>query len=535
MMPAIPLDLITVPETNVRRTPASAAADDGLQRSINALGLLTPILLRPLGNDGYVVVAGRRRLAACRALGFAQIEAHIDRTLREDRDALAATAENMARAEMPPVDQWRAMAQLLDGGWTIPAAAAALGLDERHARKLAKLGSCHESVLAAIDAFGMPEARHLAIIASAPPEKQANAVQAAQRTGFQFDWYRVSGGCEVQRIPSSRAIFDIATSGVVFEEDLFAPADAAATTTDVAGFMAAQNAAIAERIEALRKAGRNGGIAKYAGYVVQIPKGYVDSGGDADKPKRNETVLFALATESFNFGELKTRVVKKAAAAKQEQPAPKAGERDDDPPSRAPSGGHVEPAEETPPPEPVTNVPFTRDGRLQIARAKTAAIAARLRETHATLPHDELLALLVLALGCSMVRISNHDHEGVGFADLAARLVPPAGVAAGLVASEAAACAAEAIARLAQWPTNTDIGDDAAEWIGHHIAAELSLPRFDTPQFLAEVTGDELRRIAFAAGLPNKGTVKALRAQLAGHLPDWRPCAFGAPGPKVEA
>ena len=70
---------------------------DLLRRSIARLGLISPLLVRARG-DGYELIAGARRLSACRALGLSRVECVIMPTLDEEC-MLAALAENACRAE----------------------------------------------------------------------------------------------------------------------------------------------------------------------------------------------------------------------------------------------------------------------------------------------------------------------------------------------------------------------------------------------------------------------------------------------------
>lgn len=75
---------------------------EGLMRSIRRLGLLMPLLVRPRG-DGYELIAGARRLAACRALGMDEVECIVMPALEEEC-LLAALAENACRAAPPAAD-----------------------------------------------------------------------------------------------------------------------------------------------------------------------------------------------------------------------------------------------------------------------------------------------------------------------------------------------------------------------------------------------------------------------------------------------
>ena len=75
---------------------------EGLMRSIRRLGLLMPLLVRPRG-DGYELIAGARRLAACRALGMDEVECIVMPALEEEC-LLAALAENACRAAPAAAD-----------------------------------------------------------------------------------------------------------------------------------------------------------------------------------------------------------------------------------------------------------------------------------------------------------------------------------------------------------------------------------------------------------------------------------------------
>jgi ParB family chromosome partitioning protein len=70
----------------------------GLMKSIKAIGLQQPITVRKVASNRFIVVAGARRLAACKKLGAATI-ASIVRT-SEETHQLASLAENTAREDL---------------------------------------------------------------------------------------------------------------------------------------------------------------------------------------------------------------------------------------------------------------------------------------------------------------------------------------------------------------------------------------------------------------------------------------------------
>ena len=107
-MTTMPIDSIHESTDNARRVMSDTLSDDALRTSIDTLGMLMPILVKPNG-DGYVVVAGNRRLAAARALGWDEVPVVTLLTSKDNiHTAAMSAAENMVRAPMHPVDTWRA-------------------------------------------------------------------------------------------------------------------------------------------------------------------------------------------------------------------------------------------------------------------------------------------------------------------------------------------------------------------------------------------------------------------------------------------
>lgn len=113
----VPLGEITVSALNARKDLACGNEDssiDDLASSIREKGLLSPITVRSAAAGGYELIAGQRRLLACRKLGMERVPAII-RSELDDGDATAISIiENVHRAEMNPLDKARAFAALRD-------------------------------------------------------------------------------------------------------------------------------------------------------------------------------------------------------------------------------------------------------------------------------------------------------------------------------------------------------------------------------------------------------------------------------------
>jgi len=84
-----------------------------LVESIKEVGLLQPVVVRPLPDGAYELVMGERRLRATKAAGLPTIPAIVRDTAEADllRDALL---ENLHRANLNPLEEAAAYQQMLD-------------------------------------------------------------------------------------------------------------------------------------------------------------------------------------------------------------------------------------------------------------------------------------------------------------------------------------------------------------------------------------------------------------------------------------
>jgi ParB family chromosome partitioning protein len=108
----LPLDAI-VPNPRQPRTVFDGDALEELVDSIREVGLLQPVVVRPLGDDRYELVMGERRWRASQLAGSATIPAIVRPT--EDHDLLRdALLENLHRAQLNPLEEAAAYQQLLE-------------------------------------------------------------------------------------------------------------------------------------------------------------------------------------------------------------------------------------------------------------------------------------------------------------------------------------------------------------------------------------------------------------------------------------
>lgn len=109
-----------------RRTFDETALEE-LAASIKEVGLLQPIVVRE-DDDGYVLLAGERRLRASRLAGLGTIPAVVRTAEGEDRQLSDALIENIQREQLRPLEEAGAYQELVDEfGWTHDQVATRVG------------------------------------------------------------------------------------------------------------------------------------------------------------------------------------------------------------------------------------------------------------------------------------------------------------------------------------------------------------------------------------------------------------------------
>lgn len=101
------------PKTDQPRKTFDEEALAGLASSISAHGLLQPILVRPLPNDRFQIVAGERRWRASKMAGLAEIPAIV--IDQDDAEAAEISLiENIQRQDLNPLEEAMAYRALMD-------------------------------------------------------------------------------------------------------------------------------------------------------------------------------------------------------------------------------------------------------------------------------------------------------------------------------------------------------------------------------------------------------------------------------------
>ena len=101
------IDIEIVKIRSFRNHPFKVIDDDKMQdlvESIRANGILSPVLIRPIGNDIYEMVSGHRRMHAASLLGMESIPAII-REMTDDEAIVKMVDANIQREELLPSEK----------------------------------------------------------------------------------------------------------------------------------------------------------------------------------------------------------------------------------------------------------------------------------------------------------------------------------------------------------------------------------------------------------------------------------------------
>lgn len=157
----ISLDLLDRNESQPR-TDFDDEALQALATSITEVGLLQPILARPVG-ERFEIVAGERRAKAARLAGLEEIPALVS-DADEKQAFLYAVVENTGRSDLNPLEEAAAYQVLMDDlGIQQEAVAAKVGKSRQHIGNMLRLLRLPNSVQQMI-AKGLLSAGHARVL-----------------------------------------------------------------------------------------------------------------------------------------------------------------------------------------------------------------------------------------------------------------------------------------------------------------------------------------------------------------------------------
>jgi ParB family chromosome partitioning protein len=179
----LPTELIK-PNPNQPRTKIDPDSLAGLASSIEANGVVQPLLVRPLPDGSYELVAGERRWRAATAAGLAKVPAVVRDQERAER-LQVALIENMVREDLNPVDEARACAALVDElGLSKEELARRVGRSRPAVSNLIRLLDLPDEALAMLESGELSEGHGRALLAAEGNDVRRRLARDAARAGW---------------------------------------------------------------------------------------------------------------------------------------------------------------------------------------------------------------------------------------------------------------------------------------------------------------------------------------------------------------
>lgn len=178
----IPVDMIQRGRYQPRLTIRPEALQE-LADSIQAQGIVQPVVVRPLEGDGerYELIAGERRWRAAQIAGLHELPA-IVRSVPDRTVMSIALIENIQREQLNPLEEARALQRLLgEFGMTHQEVASAVGRSRAAVSNLLRLLELGETARALLEEGRLEMGHARALLAVPEPTQAGLAAQVADR------------------------------------------------------------------------------------------------------------------------------------------------------------------------------------------------------------------------------------------------------------------------------------------------------------------------------------------------------------------
>ncbi len=179
----LPVGLIK-PNPNQPRTKFDPEALTGLASSIEASGVVQPLLVSPLHDGSYELIAGERRWRAARQAGLEKVPAVV-RDSEHAEGLQTALIENMVREDLNPVDEARACAALVeDLGLSKEELARRVGRSRPAVSNLIRLLDLPDEALALLESGELSEGHGRALLLARDNDVRRRLARAAAKGGW---------------------------------------------------------------------------------------------------------------------------------------------------------------------------------------------------------------------------------------------------------------------------------------------------------------------------------------------------------------
>jgi ParB family chromosome partitioning protein len=179
----LPVEAI-VPNPKQPRTKFDPEALAGLAASIESSGVIQPLLVRPLHDGGYELIAGERRWRAAQQAGLAKVPAVVRDPEQAER-LQVALIENMVREDLNPVEEARACDALVrDLGLSKEELARRVGRSRPAVSNLIRLLDLPDEAIELLEAGELSEGHGKALLGASGNDVRRRLARDAARGGW---------------------------------------------------------------------------------------------------------------------------------------------------------------------------------------------------------------------------------------------------------------------------------------------------------------------------------------------------------------
>jgi ParB family transcriptional regulator, chromosome partitioning protein len=179
----LPVGLIK-PNPEQPRTHFDPEALSGLAASIESSGVVQPLLVRPLHDGSYELIAGERRWRAAQQAGLEKVPTIVRDSEQAERMQVALI-ENMVREDLNPVEEARACAALVeDLGLSKEDLARRIGRSRPAVSNLIRLLDLPDEALALLESGELSEGHGRALLAVSGNDVRRRLARDAAKGGW---------------------------------------------------------------------------------------------------------------------------------------------------------------------------------------------------------------------------------------------------------------------------------------------------------------------------------------------------------------
>lgn len=174
----LPIEMIEANTSQPRRSFDEEALEE-LAASLKTHGMVQPVLVRPVGDEGdqrYEIIAGERRWRAAQRAQMHEVPV-IVRDMDDSKAYQIALIENLQRKDLDPIDEARGYQTMIDSyGFNQSALAEAIGKSRPHIANMLRLLSLPESLFDLIKGGKLSAGHARALLTAKEPETLAKRV-----------------------------------------------------------------------------------------------------------------------------------------------------------------------------------------------------------------------------------------------------------------------------------------------------------------------------------------------------------------------